>query len=86
MTGSRLKGLSHTPVLRAQAIKTVIKATADIGDIETGRKMSHLEEVVQIIAEILHKVHVAQQWQDLFLDLSREGHFGLWQPGPVIRV
>lgn len=85
MIGSWLK-VSHTPVLRAQATKTVIKATADIRDIETGRKIPHLEEVVQIIAEILHEVHVAQQWQDLFLDLGREGHFGLWQPGPVIRV
>ena len=41
------------------------------------KECAYLEEIMQIITEILYKIHVTQERQDLLLDFHRERHFGL---------
>ena len=47
---------------------------------------THFEEVVQVVAEFLHEVHVGEHGQHEFLGFVAEGQFGPGQPGPVVGV
>lgn len=45
--------------------------------------LSYLEHLVQIFAEILHKVHVRDTGEHQVSGLLGKGHFSLGQPCPV---
>lgn len=46
-------------------------------------KNSHLEQLVEVLAEVLHEVHVGKAGQYQVPGLLGEGHFSLGEPGPV---
>ena len=47
---------------------------------------THLEKVVELIAEILDKVHVGEFGEDEVAHLLGEGDLGVGEPRPVVRV
>ena len=46
----------------------------------------YLEKVVELVAQVLHEVHLAQLGQDEVDGPLGEGHLGVGQPGPVVGV
>lgn len=43
----------------------------------------YLKQLVEVLAQVLHEVHVGQAGQHQISGLLGEGHFGLGEPGPV---
>lgn len=46
----------------------------------------YLKELVEILAEVLHEIHIGDSVEDHVFRFLREGNFGLRKPCPMERV